>query len=209
MGRMPGLTVTDLTAGGAGPYTLHVPPGGCVGLIGASGAGKTRLLRAIADLDPHQGAVALDGVASQDIPGTEWRRRVGLLPADPRWWFDTARAHLSAASNGDLAGELTALGLDAELIDRPVARLSAGQRQRLALLRLLLRNPACLLLDEPTAHLDPESAARVERRVALFRKETGAPVLWVGHDAAQLERVAERVLALTAEGIRAAGEESA
>ncbi|MDH5528098.1 MAG: ATP-binding cassette domain-containing protein [Nitrospirota bacterium] len=202
---MPGLNVSQLSAGGAGPYTLNVPPGECVGLIGASGAGKTRLLRAISDLDPHEGEVTLDDVPASGLPGHEWRRRVALLPADPRWWHATARAHLPEGGAGEAVAP-EQLGLADELLDRTVARLSAGQRQRLALLRLLAREPHCLLLDEPTAHLDPESAARVEAVVAAYRQRTGAPVLWVGHDAAQLERVASRVLRLTPEGIRSAPE---
>lgn len=194
---MSGLVISELTAGGAGPYTLAVPPGACVGLRGASGAGKTRLLRAVADLDPHQGGAALDGVAAADLPGPEWRRRVALLPADARWWHPTVGEHFPDPGAVDTA----ALGLAAAVMDWPVTRLSAGERQRLALLRLLARAPRCLLLDEPTAHLDPEGVERVEALVARYRKEHDAPVVWVGHDRAQLERVAGRVLTLSPGGL--------
>ncbi|MDH4230365.1 MAG: ATP-binding cassette domain-containing protein [Nitrospirota bacterium] len=194
---MNGLSIDAVVAGGAGPYTLKIPRGACVGLCGASGAGKTRLLRAVADLEPCSGDIALNGVTAASVPGPEWRSRVALLPADARWWHPTAREHFP---NPD-AIDPTPLGLEVDLLDQPVTRLSAGQRQRLALLRLLAREPRCLLLDEPTSHLDPDSAGLVEKLVARYRKERDVPVLWVGHDPAQLARVAERLLSLTPRGV--------
>ena len=77
-----------------------------------------------------------------------------------------------------------------------MARLSSGERQRLALLRLLSRNPKALLLDEPTANLDDVNQQRVEALVEAYRQAHGAPVLWISHDVAQQRRVATRRLTI-------------
>ncbi len=90
------------------------------------------------------------------------------------------------------AAALAALGFGPEVLDWEVARLSTGERQRLALLRLLGNAPQALLLDEPTAALDPASRARVEAVVADYRRKREAAVLWVSHDPAQIGRVADR-----------------
>ncbi len=172
------------------PASFVVGSGECVGLAGESGSGKSLLLRAIVDLDSHQGEVSLGGEARSGMSAPEWRRRVGMLPAESRWWFDEVRPHFPAGVD---EGLLEKLGLPgAEVLGWEVRRLSAGERQRLALARLLARRPEALLLDEPTANLDGRSAERVEEVVARYREQRSAPVLWVGHSAGQLRRVADR-----------------
>ena len=79
-------------------------------------------------------------------------------------------------------------------MDWSVARLSSGERQRLALLRVLANRPPVLLLDEPTANLDEATTARVEALLKDYRTLHGAGVLWVSHDPQQLRRVADRHL---------------
>jgi ABC-type iron transport system FetAB ATPase subunit len=79
-----------------------------------------------------------------------------------------------------------------------VAQLSSGEKQRLALLRLMVNRPRVLLLDEPTANLDPENVTRVEKLVAAYLRREGAAVLWVSHDPEQTRRVAQRRLRLQA-----------
>lgn len=187
-----GLDARKLTFRGFGPFDLAVPAGGCLGLSGPSGAGKTLLLRALADLDPHEGTVSLNGADQASLPGPAWRRQVGLLPADTLWWHDHVGPHFKEPAVGSFA----ALGFEPDVLDWPVSRLSAGERQRLGVLRLLSRRPRCLLLDEPTANLDPDSTARVERLIADFRQTESAPVLWVGHSPEQLARVADARLHL-------------
>jgi ABC-type iron transport system FetAB ATPase subunit len=148
------------------------------------------LLRAIADLDPHEGETWLDGAPCDAIAPAHWRRRVGLLPPDSGWWLPRAIDHF----HDGYPLSLEALGLDAGLLGEPVARLSSGERQRLALLRLLANTPRVLLLDEPTANLDPASTRRVEAVIAEYRQRQQAAVIWVSHDPAQIARVADRHL---------------
>ena len=145
----------------------------------------------LADLEPADGDLALDGIPIHDMPPTEWRRRVGLLPAEPVWWESTVGAHFPR----DPGPLLAALALDPSLLKRAPATCSTGERQRLALARLLARDPQVLLLDEPTANLDAASARRVRALVADWQAE-GVPVLWVAHDDAELAEVASRRLTL-------------
>ena len=171
-------------------FDFALGPGECLGVNGPSGSGKTLLLRAIADLDPHEGEVYLDGVPRSLVAPWLWRRQVGLLPAESAWWERTVGAHFTR-----IPPALEALGFTEEVLAWPVDRLSSGERQRLALARLLGLAPRVLLLDEPTAHLDGENARRVEAVVRDFLEKGGAAV-WVSHDEAQLERVAQRRMVL-------------
>ena len=168
---------------------LRLQAGECVCLSGPSGSGKTLLLRAIADLDPHQGTAYLEGAACVSMRPYEWRRQVGLLPAESFWWSDRVGDHFP---DGDAEPWLERLGFTPGVMDWNVARLSSGERQRLALARLLVRGPRVLLLDEPTANLDPDNGGRVEGLLADYRRERGAGLLWVSHDPKQIARVADR-----------------
>lgn len=179
-----------------GPWDLTVASGECVCLSGPSGSGKSLLLRAIADLDPHEGEVRLDASLCGDMPAPHWRRRVSLLPAESQWWYDRVGQHF-----GDYDSEyLALLGFDAEAMDWSVSRCSTGERQRLALLRVLALHPQALLLDEPTASLDPDNVKRVEQLITHYRQDKQAAVLWVSHDMAQIARVSERHLRMRSDG---------
>jgi ABC-type iron transport system FetAB ATPase subunit len=184
------LRIAGLRSDGFGPIDLELAAGECLSLSGPSGAGKTRLLRALADLDPHEGLVELDGVPAARINPAEWRRQVGLLPADCRWWAETVGAHFAH----DARQLLPKVGLSEETLTWRIERLSSGERQRLGLLRLLANEPKVLLLDEPTANLDAHNAERIEALIADYRHEHAAAVIWVSHDAEQIARVADRNL---------------
>jgi ABC-type iron transport system FetAB ATPase subunit len=173
---------------------LEVAAGECVCLSGPSGAGKSLLLRAIADLDAHEGKVWLGEREAREFAPREWRRQVGLLPAESQWWYERVGAHFTAVDEA----QWQALGFGRETLDWQVARCSTGERQRLALLRLLANKPRVLLLDEPTAALDPASVQRVEAMIAAYREEQQAAVLWVSHDPAQMQRVATRQIRIVA-----------
>jgi ABC-type iron transport system FetAB ATPase subunit len=192
-----GLRLAALTTLQLGPIDWQINRGECVSLAGASGSGKSLLLRAIADLDPHGGEVSLDGEGASSMPGHLWRRRVGLLPAEPFWWADGVAEHFVEVDDS----LLQALGLSRQAMAWTVSRCSTGERQRLALARLLQHGPEVLLLDEPTAALDPQSVERVEAVVAAYRQQHNAVVIWVSHDPTQRRRVAMRHYCIEGNGI--------
>ncbi|RDD62373.1 ABC transporter ATP-binding protein [Ferruginivarius sediminum] len=183
------LSIHNLTFQGLGPFAFEVADGECVAIQGASGTGKSLLLRAIADLDPNAGDVRLDGVAREAFTGPQWRRRVGYLATDAGWWRPRVGDHFADWSA--VEADVEAFGLPPDCRDWEVARLSTGERQRLALLRMLGGGPKVLLLDEPTSALDEATTHAVEARIERQR-EAGCPVVWVTHDAAQARRVALR-----------------
>jgi putative ABC transport system ATP-binding protein len=187
----PMLQVRDLRTSILKPASFSLSAGEAIAVRGPSGAGKTLLLRAVADLDANQGLVTLDDRDRSTIAGPEWRRLVGYVPAEPGWWADTVGEHF---------GEWTAalafvrdLGFPEKAKTWPITRLSTGERLRLALVRALMIRPKVLLLDEPTAALDVTSVAAVESLIKA-RMRIGLAVLWVTHDAEQAKRVAHRLL---------------
>ena len=195
---MSTLSVNELAVLDIRPASFTLHEGECVGLSGPSGEGKSLLLRAIADLIPHGGTVMLDGEDCKHINPARWRRRVGLLLPESHWWSDRVGDHFPVRE----MDKVTALGFDEGVFDWQVSRCSSGEKQRLALLRLLANQPQVLLLDEPTASLDPDSVGRVEALLEQYRHEHGAPVLWVSHDPLQLGRVASRQLRLENKQLR-------
>jgi putative ABC transport system ATP-binding protein len=182
---MAGLRLQGVAPRGLEAVDLELAAGERVFLSGPSGSGKTLLLRAIADLDPHPGEVWLDGVRRSTLPAPEWRRRVTLLPAEAHWWADLVGDHFPRP----VAPLLADLGFGPESLGWAVSRLSTGERQRLALARVLANGPEALLLDEATANLDPPNRERVEALVEAYRVEHGAAVLWVSHDPDQRARL--------------------
>lgn len=172
-----------------GPVDFVVNAGECVSVSGRSGAGKSLLLRAIADLDPHDGDIWLDGQACSSMPAPQWRRHVTYVAAESGWWHDTVGPHFPPDT--DFSELFPRLGIDPSYADMPVHRLSTGEKQRLALLRALCLKSKVLLLDEPTSSLDPESVEMVER-LLRERMEAGTAIILVTHDADQAVRMGTR-----------------
>ena len=184
------LSRVGLTSPGLGPIDLQLAGGSVAAVTGASGAGKSMLLRAIADLDECSGEVLLDGVNRDTMSAPQWRRRVTYLAAESGWWADGVGGHFSETQAASRL--LGRLGLNDDALGWPVSRLSTGEKQRLALIRALIHNPQVLLLDEPTSALDPDSRTMVEDLLAE-RIAAGLSVLIVSHDAAQTKRLGARI----------------
>ncbi|MFL6838389.1 MAG: ATP-binding cassette domain-containing protein [Bradyrhizobium sp.] len=177
--------------------SFDLQDGECVALQGPSGVGKTLLLRSIADLDPNEGTVKLDGTLREAMPAPAWRKRVMYLAAEPGWWSDTVQEHFTAWD--DALPLINRLGLPDDCGPWPIQRLSTGERQRLGLVRALVLRSRVLLLDEPTSALDSASAAAVESLIGE-RISDGTSVVWSTHDNAQARRVASRIFAMGSDG---------
>lgn len=186
----PLLQLTGLQSDHMGPVDLSLAPGELLLIAGPSGAGKSLLLRAIADLDPLRGQVWLDNQLRETILPALWRRQVGYLPAEPVWWADTVDAHFTGVQDD----WLEQLGFQSDVRQWEVERLSSGERQRLALARMLGNGPRVLLLDEATANLDPDNTLRMESLVRGYMTERQAGAIWVSHDHEQRQRLGGRLL---------------
>ena len=179
---------------------LTLAAGEQVFLSGVSGSGKSLLLRAIADLDPDSGEVWLDDQPRSRLSPPEWRRRVGLLPTESHWWAETVVEHWPiSVMTPDMERLLGMLDFDVDVRDWSITRLSTGERQRLALVRLLFNQPQVLLLDEATANLDLVNRERVETVLKEYRTTHNATVLWVSHDLEQRVRLGGRRLVIRGE----------
>ena len=160
----------------------------CICLSGASGTGKSLLLRAIADLIDHKGEAYLDKHKCSGTSPVQWRKWVGFLPAESAWWLDKVGEHFLEKNNP----YLTQLNLPNDCLNWEISRCSTGEKQRLAIVRLLEQQPKVLLLDEPTASLDYESVLAVETLIKNYINEFNVPVIWVSHDPQQIKRIANR-----------------
>ncbi len=182
------LDIQQLQIRHIGPIDLTIGPGECVVLTGPSGAGKTLLLRSVADLVPHTGKICLGDIICDETPPPQWRKKVALLPSESRWWYDIVGEHFSRFDKN----QLVCLGFEEDVMTWDVRRLSSGEKQRLAILRLLINQPDVLLLDEPTSNLDAANIKRVETLFMEEKATRNTSLLWVSHDEAQAERVADR-----------------
>ncbi len=182
----------DLCGPGFGPVDLDLSSGDRLALSGDSGSGKTRLLRALADLDPASGQIEFDGQSHHSIPAEQWRQTVGYVPTESAWWGHRVASHFEMQEIAQLHEALEALGLVREILDWPIERLSSGERQRLAILRQLALTPQLLFLDEPTANLDEVTAGGVEDWVLNYVDEHDAILIWVSHHSSQRRRVGNR-----------------
>jgi len=169
-------------------------------VLGPSGSGKSTLLRLLNFLErPSGGALTFDGQPTDTLPLAQ-RRRVTTVFQRPALLRRSVTANIAYGLN--LRGEklteaeatawLDRLGL-APLARQRADRLSAGEAQRVALARALVLRPDVLLLDEPSANLDPYNIGLIERLVGEAHAETGMTVVWVTHDVFQARRVAGRV----------------
>lgn len=184
---------------------LDVRRGETLAIVGPSGAGKTTLLRLMALVDqPTSGSVQFFGQSTSGLATPiELRRRVAMVFQRPALLTRTVRANVSyglrlrdpAGAKEPVNGLLNELGL-AGLEHRVVTRLSGGERQRVALARALVLDTEVLLLDEPTAHLDPGNVALVENRLRDRARDRGHTLVIATHNIFQAKRLADRVVLL-------------
>ena len=191
------LRIASLHSQLAGPFDLSVAAGECIAVSGASGSGKSLFLRMIADLDPNHGEVFLDGRERHSFHPPAWRRQVAYSAAEPGWWSERVADHFPGEAMSVARATAPRIGLDPALLDGPVLGPSTGERQRMALLRVLALNAPVLLLDEPTGSLDQEAARQVEA-VLAGRLAAGDSIILVSHSPEQAARLGHRRLTMAA-----------
>jgi D-methionine transport system ATP-binding protein len=161
-------------------------------VVGRSGAGKSTLLRVLNRMtEPSRGTVAVDGRSVTQIPPAELRRQVALVFQEPIWLPGTARDNLFTPARLKLVGVseveerldevLDLIGLGRELLERSEDELSVGQRQRVVLGRALMTRPRALLLDEPTAALDPPGAKALLEQIMKLGEAQNLTSILVTH----------------------------
>lgn len=192
--------------------SLEVPRGGSLALVGPSGAGKSSLLRLWNGLDsPTSGRVLLDGADVAALAPTELRRRVGLVFQIPRSLAPSVEENVTLgprlraearrerpALEGVAERWLARVGLAADFLPRAMGSLSVGEQQRVAVARALANEPEALLLDEPTAALDPRSARELLDLLARLRSELGLTFVFVSHALEHARAVAQRTAVIVA-----------
>jgi ABC-2 type transport system ATP-binding protein len=186
--------------------SFSIEAGACVALLGGNGAGKTTTISTIMGLvEPSGGRVTVLGAAMPDQRHRVLHRMNFESPYVNMPMRLTVRQNLTVFGMlygcADVKGRIGTLADELDLhefLDRPVGKLSSGQKTRVALAKSLINTPEILLLDEPTASLDPDTADWVRGRLERYRRERRATVLLASHNMAEVERLCDRVIMLKA-----------
>jgi len=193
--RYKGVTAVD-------GISFRLAPGSITGLLGGNGAGKTTTIAMIMGLVmPTSGTVTVLGA---QMPKERYRVLHRMNFESP--YVDmpmrlTVRQNLSVFAQlyavPDIGARIASLASELELtefLDRPTGKLSSGQKTRVSLAKALLNRPEVLLLDEPTASLDPDTADWVRAHLERYRREHNATILLASHNMNEVERLCERVI---------------
>ena len=190
-------------------FVLHVRESASVevlGLFGPSGSGKTSLLEAIAGIrTPDEGEIRVAGrllfssIQRINVPPQD--RHIGYVPQDALLFPNmSVKGNIlygrGARDNQQTLDSLVEMLELQQLLERAVDRLSGGEKQRVAIARALMIRPSILLLDEPLAGVDRERRDVILPYILRIRKELHVPLIYVTHDAAELNSIADRVLRL-------------
>ncbi len=209
----PAIRAVDLTVDRGGVRVLHgislaVARGERITITGSNGAGKTTLLSAILGLIPRAGGqLEVDGL---EVGSRAWRRRRRMVGYVAQHAVQTdfpisasevvaiglsGAWHTRSARRARMAEAMRRTGC-AGLASRSYSQLSGGQRQRISIARCLCQNPSILLLDEPTASLDPEGKETLLELAELLSEESGITVVMVSHESGYFDRPGWRRIAL-------------
>ena len=211
MSEAPAISIRNLakvyrTSTAVAGITVDVAQGSVTGLLGGNGAGKTTTIAMIMGLViPTRGTVSVLGA---DMARERHKVLARMNFESP--YVDmpgrlTVRENLTVFARlygvPDVAGRIAQLAADfalTDFLDRPTGKLSAGQKTRVALAKALINAPDVLLLDEPTASLDPDTADWVRSRLEDFRTSRNATILLASHNMGEVERLCDRVIMMKA-----------
>lgn len=178
---------------------LVLPQRRLTALVGASGSGKSTLLRLCNRLEvPTDGRIRFRGDDVAQLDPVQLRRRVGMVFQRPTPFDGSVLDNLRVADPTIDATSAVAwcarVGLPADVVEQTATTLSGGEAQRMCLARTLATRPQVVLMDEPTSALDHENALRIEDLARTLVDSDGISVIWVSHDRAQVERIADEAV---------------
>ena len=192
--------------------SLEIPQGQMVGLIGHTGSGKSSLVQHLnALIQPTSGQILLDGndINASKISRRDVKYQVGLVFQYPEYQlfeetvykdisFGPQNMQLSASEIDERVREAAGFtGVGEELFDMSPLELSGGQKRRIAIAGVIAMRPSVLILDEPTAGLDPEGSRRILSNITAYRKATGSTVIIVSHNMDDMASLADRIIVLS------------
>jgi ABC-type methionine transport system ATPase subunit len=176
-------------------------------ILGPSGSGKSTLLRLLNCLDsPSSGSIKFQGCPFEDLEITDLRKKIGMVFQTPVLINDTVRNNLNITRRWDKTGSiftdkelsqlLETVGLTGAFLNKDARTLSGGECQRIALAQVLLNRPQVLLLDEPTANMDPQLGRLILMTIQAIYKKYKLTVIMVSHDHRLVREFSQRIIFL-------------
>jgi energy-coupling factor transport system ATP-binding protein len=188
---------------------LKIPHGQLVGIIGHTGSGKSTFIQHLnALLSPSSGKVYVDGtdINESKITRRDVKHQVGLVFQYPEYQLfeETVYKDIAFGPKNMKLGEeeidqrvreaASFVGVDEELFEKSPLELSGGQKRRIAIAGVIAMRPSVLILDEPTAGLDPAGCRQIIENICNYREKTGATVIIVSHNMDDMAKIAERII---------------